>query len=238
MTSTRHAPGSRRGLIAALLATALAPLSAQAADPAHPTVVELFTSQGCSSCVPALSNLILLDKQPDVLALSFGVTYWDQLGWKDSFGQAAFTQRQIVYAKALGKSGPATPQMVVNGRADAIGNDVTAVRRLIARTPRAAGPALDIAAGQASLGAGAAPAGGADVWLVRYDPRNVPVPIRKGENGGRTLPHKNVVHELVRLGAWDGRATSFRLPPAKPGLLTAVLVQAPRGGPILAAARG
>jgi hypothetical protein len=229
---------SRRGLIAALLAAALAPLSAKAADPAHPNVVELFTSQGCSSCVPALSNLILLDKQPDVLALSFGVTYWDQLGWKDTYGQAAFTQRQIDYEKGLGRPGPATPQMVINGRADAIGNDVTAVRKVIARAQRPSGPQLDIAAGQASIGAGAAPAGGADVWLVRYDPRTVQVPIRKGENNGRTLAHKNVVHQLVRLGRWDGKAQSFHLPPAAAGLSTAVLVQAQGGGPILAAARG
>ena len=87
MTQTR----SRRRLIASIAAAALAPLSARAADLAHPNVVELFTSQGCASCVPALSNLILLDKQPDVLALSFGVTYWDQLGWKDEFAQPAFT---------------------------------------------------------------------------------------------------------------------------------------------------
>jgi hypothetical protein len=112
------------------------------------------------------------------------------------------------------------------------------VRRLISRTPRPAGPQLDLAGGQASVGPGSAPAGGADVWLVRYDPRTVPVPIRKGENNGRTLPHKNVVHELVRIGRWNGRAASFRLPPAAAGLSTAVLVQAPNGGPILAAARG
>ena len=238
MTQPSPASRSRRTLIAALLATALTPFAAKAADPAHPTVVELFTSQGCASCVPALSNLILLDKQPDVLALSFGVTYWDQLGWKDEFAQPAFTQRQLVYAKALGRQGVATPQMIVNGRADVVGNDVTAVRRLIARTPRAAGPQLDIAGGQVSMAAGSAPSGGADVWLVRYDPRTVSVPIRRGENGGRTLPHKNVVHELVKLGRWDGRATNFHLPPARAGLLTAVLVQAPDGGPILAAARG
>jgi hypothetical protein len=90
-----------------------------------------------------------------------------------------------------------------------------------------------------SVGAGKAPAKGADVWLVRYDPRTVQVAIRAGENGGKTLPHRNVVKELVRLGAWRGAPTTLKLPPAgDPALRTAVLVQAARGGAILAAARG
>jgi hypothetical protein len=92
--------------------------------------------------------------------------------------------------------------------------------------------------GKVALGAGRAPAGGADVWLVRFDPRIVQVPVKRGENAGRTLPHRNVVRELVRLGRWNGQATVLPAPPAKdPALAAAVLVQQSGGGPILAAAR-
>jgi hypothetical protein len=87
-------------------------------------VVELFTSQGCSSCPPANANLIKLSKRDDVLALSFAVTYWDYLGWKDSFGKREFTDRQAVYEPALGQSGSYTPQMVVNGRTTTVGNNL------------------------------------------------------------------------------------------------------------------
>jgi hypothetical protein len=88
------------------------------------------------------------------------------------------------------------------------------------------------------VGAGARPARPADVWLVRYDPRILQVPIRRGENGGKTLPHKNIVKQLVRVGGWSGRAETLRLPSGDPSLRTAILVQAPGGGAILAAVKG
>lgn len=240
MTAPAHRPArSRRRLLAALLAAALTPLSARAADAAHPVVVELFTSQGCSSCVPALANLTTLTRRSDVLALSFGVTYWDYLGWKDSFAQPVFTERQTLYERSLGHQGPFTPQVVVNGSADVVGNQLSEIQRLITRLgPPRGGPEIALGAQQVSVGAASAPRAGADVWLVRYDPRTIEVPIRRGENGGKTLPHKNVVRELTRLGSWDGRAQRFALAPAPAGLATAVLVQAAHGGPILAAARG
>ncbi|HWA64213.1 MAG TPA: DUF1223 domain-containing protein, partial [Caulobacteraceae bacterium] len=98
---------------------------------------------------------------------------------------------------------------------------------------------IRLAPGVVSVGAAAAVRGAADVWLVRYDPRIVQVPIKRGENGGKTLPHRNVVRELVRIGAWSGAAEQLRLPPASdPALRTAILIQAPRGGEILAAAKG
>ncbi len=89
-----------------------------------------------------------------------------------------------------------------------------------------------------SVGAAAAPPRAADVWLARYDPRIVQVPIKRGENGGKTLPHRNVVRQLVRLGAWSGQAERLTLPASSdPNLRTAILIQLPGGGPILAAAR-
>jgi hypothetical protein len=211
--------------------------TAMAADSAHPTVVELFQSQGCSSCPPANANVMAVAGRPDILALSFGVTYWDQLGWKDTFAAPAFTSRQWDYAHGLHHPNVFTPQVVVNGRRDGVGVDPGELRGLIAAGDRGAGgPSLMLNSRTVAIGAQRGAAG--DIWLVRYDPRIVQVPIKRGENSGRTLPHRNVVRELVRLGRWDGRAITLPLPPASDAALrTAVLVQLPGGGPILAAAR-
>jgi hypothetical protein len=224
-------------LLAAL--TLLTGGRALAADAAHPTVVELFQSQGCSSCPPANANLIAIAGRPDILALSFGVTYWDQLGWKDTFAQDAFTARQWDYARGLHHPNVFTPQVVVNGRRDGVGANPAELSALIATGDRGGGgPSLTLAKGKIVLGPGHAPTGGADIWLVRYDPRIVQVPIKRGENAGRTLPHRNVVRELVRIGHWNGQATVLAAPPAKdPALAAAILVQQSGGGPILAAAR-
>jgi hypothetical protein len=99
------------------------------------------------------------------------------------------------------------------------------------------GPAITIDHDKASVAAGAAPASGGDVWLAYFDPRTINVAIGRGENGGRTLPHRNIVHRLIRLGRWTGQATSYPLPPPPSGLLAAVFVQAGRGGPVLSAVR-
>jgi hypothetical protein len=232
-------------LTAALIAIAAAALAActpqataapPAIDLAHPTVIELFTSQGCSSCPPADANVAKLADRPDVIALSFGVTYWDRLGWKDTFADPRYTARQVDYGKALGNPNVFTPQVVVNGRDDVVGARTGQIEGLMKRVARTGGPEVAIASGRVSIGAAAAPKAPADVWLVRYDPHVIRVPIRAGENTGKTLPHRNVVRDLSRLGAWSGAAASFPVA-AKPGLATAVLVQAPHGGPILAAAK-
>jgi hypothetical protein len=202
----------------------------------RPVVVELFTSQGCSSCPPANANLITLSRRPDVLALSFGVTYWDQLGWKDVFARPDYTARQATYEPRLGRSGPFTPQMVVNGRADAIGNRLAEVEELIARARTDRGPDLVLSPGSVRIGAHAPPPAPADVWLVRYEPNIIAVPVGRGENTGRTLPHARVVRDLARIGAWAGSETVLPVPPAPSGLRTAILVQSTAGGPILAAA--
>jgi hypothetical protein len=226
-------------MFAARLAAALLPLAASAAhaaDARHPAVVELFQSQGCSSCPPANANVNALAAKPGILALSFAVTYWDGLGWKDIFAQPVFTARQWDYAHAFGNKQVWTPQVVVNGRATVVGNRLVPLEALIAANDRGSGgPALALSGSRLSVtGTTARPA---DILLVRYDPREVAVPIKAGENGGRTLPHRNVVRELVMLGRWSGGAASYTLPPARlPGLATAALVQLGAGGPIIAAA--
>ena len=202
-------------------------------------VVELFTSQGCSSCPPANANLGILAPRADILALSWGVTYWDQLGWKDTFAADAYTRRQRDYQRGLGTDNVWTPQVVVDGRRHVVGQRMAQIEALIAQHTPFTGPRIVVRNGGVGLAGGRAPLAPADVWLVRYEPRPIEVPVARGENGGRTLPHANVVRELVRLGDWNGSTAGFRLPaPARPDLKTAVLVQAPNGGPILSAGRG
>ena len=225
-------------LAATLGLAGLAATPALAADAGHPLVIELFQSQGCSSCPPANANLIRFAERKDVLALTFAVTYWDYLGWKDTFATPEFTARQWAYAKAMGQSEVYTPQIVVNGRTAGVGVEDGEMADLARRFDRGAGgPALALEAGAATIGAGAAPPQGADVWLVDYQPGVAEVAVRRGENAGRTLAHENVVRRLVLIGHWSGQAERLPVPPAQAGLAQAVLVQAPDVGPILAAAR-
>jgi hypothetical protein len=228
------------GALRAWLATASLFVSsaAFAADAAHPTVVELFQSQGCSSCPPAAANVRAISDRPDVLALAFEVDYWDRLGWKDTFSSPAWTARQYAYAHAMRSDGVYTPQVVVNGRVAGDGLDAGGLGALLRHGDRgASGPSVAFGGGTVTVGQGAAPAAGADVWLARYDPRVVEVEVRRGENAGRTLPHKDVVREMVLLGRWTGQAASFPVPADGAGLAEAAIVQAPGAGPILAAAK-
>lgn len=234
-----------RGLIAGVISLAAIAGGGFAASTAFakeaaggsPTVVELFQSQGCSSCPPANENILTLTERPDLLVLSFGVTYWDRLGWKDTFASKENTQRQYDYANGgLHRSNVATPQVVINGHIDVVDNRRNElVRAVDSAKLSASAPAIAITGAVVSIAASAAPAGNADVWLVRYDPRTVQVPIKAGENGGRTLPHRNVVHELVRLGGWSGKAATYTLPAATDANYgTAILVQGASGGQIIA----
>jgi hypothetical protein len=202
------------------------------ASSAHPVVVELFQSQGCSSCPPANTALNAIADRSDVIALNFSVTYWDRLGWKDIFGDPAYTQRQYDYAHTLGNENVATPQVVLNGARAITGNRPGELDRAVAATKSSAnGPSINSDGVKANIGAGQ---GNATVWLVRYDPRVQNVAIRSGENNGRTLPHKNIVRQLDRLGSWKGAAANYTLTKAKlAGLKSVILVQS-NSGPILA----
>src|SRR5580700_2338178 len=219
------------GIVAATLFAA----GAAAAAPG-PTVVELYQSQGCSSCPPADANVNALADRPGLLVLSFGVTYWDDLGWKDTFADPAYTQRQWDYAHQWRRDQVATPEVVIDGRSDVVGVDARELNATIRAAGAPVGAMLSIGPHGLAVAAGRAPAGGADVWLVRYDPRTLNVAIRRGENGGKTLPHRNVVRRLARIGRWTGAALTLPAPKPDPVLKTAILVQAPNGGPILAAA--
>jgi hypothetical protein len=208
------------------------------ADPTHPTVVELFESQGCSDCPPANANLNAIADRPGILALNFAVTYWDQLGWKDTFAKPAFTARQWDYAHAAGRRQVATPQVIVNGRGTVVGSNAPVLAAAIRDNARGnGGPAIAASGGKVTIGAASA-SEPATVWLVRYDPRTIDVPIRAGENNGRTLPHRDIVRSLDALGGWKGAAVSFALPPARNSNdRAAILVQQGKGGKIIAAGR-
>ncbi len=210
--------------------------SIQGASAEHPVVVELYQSQGCSSCPPADANVNALAQRLDVLALSFAVTYWDQLGWKDTFGSPKFTARQWDYARHAGRSQVATPQVIINGGPAIVGSNPAQLDSVIAKLgPPRNGP--PITADGPLVKIGVAPTGApATVWLVRYDPRTHDVAIRAGENGGRRIPHRNIVRQLVSIGQWSGKAQYYPLS-ASPNrhFATAVLVQRGTGGPIIAA---
>lgn len=210
------------------------PLSAAARTP---VVVELYTAQGCASCGEANANLARLADQPGVLALTFSVDYWDYLGWADTFARPEFAERQNAYVSRLLLREPYTPQVVVDGQAQAVGSKADRVDKLVrdaARTPRNP-PDIQFAGDRrVYVGSARPPKGGAEVWLIRYDPREQDVAVKAGDNKGQTIPHRNVVREVVRLGGWRGKPAAFRLPPAsEEGLKAVVLVQAGHGGRML-----
>src|ERR1700742_651225 len=153
----------------AMIAFAIGAAPAMAADAAHPIVVELFQSQGCSDCPPANANVMALSERSDLLTLSFGVTYWDQLGWKDTFASPQYTARQWDYAHAFHRQQVFTPEVVVNGRADVVGADRAELEALIRRHGDDRGPDVRIEGDAVTVGKGDG-TNSADVWLVRYDP--------------------------------------------------------------------
>ena len=189
-----------------LLWLALASAPAQAGE--RPIVVELFTSEGCSSCPPADALLAELARRPDVLALSFHVDYWDRLGWKDPFSSREATDRQNRYAKLLALHTVYTPQIVVDGKWEAVGSDRADVEHaldLARRGPPEVPVTLALDHGQAQIAVGPGSGVAASVLLIGFDRRHVTA-VKRGENSGRTLAHVDVVRgleEIARLSAGE-----------------------------------
>jgi hypothetical protein len=203
-----------------------------------PIVVELFTSQGCSSCATSGDLVDDLAARPNVLPLTFSVDYWDYLGWADTFAKPEFAERQRAYLKRLAvRGGGVTPQIVVDGRLQVTAAKKEQVEALVkqARKLPHDPPDMTLNADRAIVGSGNPGRGGADVWLVRYDPAARSVQVKQGDNRGRTIVERNVVEELTRLGSWTGRSKAYRLPKqSSDGLNSVIIVQAAHGGRILA----
>lgn len=213
----------------------------RAAEPL--TVVELFTSQGCSSCPPADAILAELADRDDVLALSQHVDYWDYLGWSDPFASAAASERQRSYARRFGLAYVYTPQMVIHGDRQLTGSDRRAVDRQVAAAR--ALPRIDIALRrlsdatvEVSIGRGR-PGDAADIWLVFYDHQHA-TDIGHGENGGSRLSYAHVMRSYERIGGWSGEPVILPLDLSRMterGEACAILVQQPETGRIFGAAR-
>jgi hypothetical protein len=227
----------RKGVLFSLVLLALPAVAA--ARP--PVVVELYTAQGCATCGEANSFAAKLASEDGVLLLTFPVDYWDYLGWADTFAKPEYAERQRAYLAKLSLREPYTPQVIVDGRAQAPGLKPDRVKALVREAARARRDPPDIrfvGDRRLDVGSGHPPKGGADVWLIRYDPRVQEVAVKSGDNRGRTVVETNVVMQMKRLGAWRGRPTAYRLPdPPQDGLATVVLVQGAHGGRVLAVAK-
>jgi hypothetical protein len=229
----------RHNLRSALLASSLsAGLVAVAGAATRPVILELFTSQGCSSCPPAEVIVNELAQRPDVLSLSFHVDYWDDLGWRDRYSLASATQRQRAYARTLRRSSVYTPQAVIDGSHDIVASQKAAVMEAVSGPREGIATSATISGGtlQIHVGAGS-DAATADVLLVGYL-REATTPIGRGENSGRTLKESNIVLWLHQLGRWNGKPREFEMSVSKlPENVTdiAVLVQSAGQGAILGA---
>lgn len=207
-----------------------------------PVVVELFTSQGCSSCPPADRYLGQLAEREDVIALSWHVDYWDYIGWKDKFASKESTARQRAYGRALGQRFIYTPEIVVDGRAHS--SSPTQVSQFLER--ERAAPKLKVSISKAASGAHqvALPASGfkgkASVLLVFFDDKHV-TKIARGENGGRDLANYNVVRDFRVIGTYTGAASTYPIEVAAAEAAgrggCAVIVQQGAAGPVIGAAK-
>jgi hypothetical protein len=218
-------------LCGALAAIVLA--ASQGRADSRSIVVELFTSQGCSSCPPADKLLGELAQRTDVLALGFHISYWDSLGWKDPLSSPASTDRQRTYASRLSGGQVYTPQMVVEGTNEMVGSRRDEVLAALRDAHPVAAAALSFAADRRSVTVGTG-SGSGEVLLARFAQRRA-TQVAAGENAGRALEDINGVETLTTLGAWTGARASFPIDPPKPGEGVAILVQA-LDGRILGAA--
>ncbi|MHB0772196.1 DUF1223 domain-containing protein [Bradyrhizobium sp. 5.13L] len=187
------------------------------ADPR--AVVELFTSQGCSSCPPADQIIGDLSKDPSIIALSMPIDYWDYLGWKDTLADSRFSARQRAYSRMRGDREVYTPQVVVNGSTHVIGSDRVGIESAIGKTDKGAGvmsvPVTMSLSGKqinVSVAASKEPAvSRGEVWICSIS-KSVPIAITRGENRGQQVTYHNVVRNLLKVGDWTGRPESWTVP--------------------------
>ena len=198
-----------------LLGTGLVATLVSSAGAEPRAVVELFTSQGCSSCPAADKLLGELATDPSVVAMSLSIDYWDYLGWKDTLALPGHSLRQRAYARSRGDRKVYTPQMVINGTVHVLGSDKAAIERAIEQTRSNAGTlavpvTASLSAGTLTVNVAASKAAGGhgEVWLCAMT-RSVPVVVERGENRGRTITYHNVARRWHKLGDWNGQANSW-----------------------------
>ena len=215
-----------RALLAGVLLAMGLGAGARAQD--RPVVVELFTSQGCSSCPPAEAVLAkLAERRGDVLALAFHVDCWERLGWTDPYSSPEATGRQRAYAASFGSTRVYTPQMVIDGRRDVVGSNRLRVLAAIDAAAAEAVPAVPLRVardGEALAIAVGAGTGSGRALLVSFDPRQETA-VPRGENAGRTIAQANVVRSLAWVAEWEGQAITFARP-VPPGEEVALILQA------------
>ncbi|MGR3511659.1 MAG: DUF1223 domain-containing protein [Paracoccaceae bacterium] len=203
-------------------------------------VVELFTSQGCSSCPPADRILGELAEEDNVIALALHVDYWDYLGWKDEFASAAHTERQRAYARAKGERTIYTPQMVIGGVDHIVGSRGMRVAKTVQKHADQKKPiTVQLQRNGGTVSVRATASGNVPnviVQLATFSPKEV-VNVRRGENAGRKLTYHNVVRKMATIGTWDGQGTYSASANVSGGAPVAVIIQAGKGGPILGAAQ-
>ena len=206
----------------------------------NPVVVELFTSQGCSSCPPADELMHELAKRDDVIPLALHVDYWDYIGWKDEFANPAHSDRQRSYAVVAGRRSIYTPQMIVNGQTSIVGARGMELAEAIQKHKAQTNPvSIELARADGTLSIAAkndGVSGGMVVHVLRYQPKR-DVKILRGENAGRHIYYSNVVEDWRVLTEWSGRRDLSAEMPVEGDAPVVVLVQASGNGPILAAAR-
>jgi len=207
---------ARRSVVCALVVISSTALLCAAARAQTRAVVELFTSQGCSSCPPADKLLAELAGDPSLVAMSVPIDYWDYLGWKDTLADPRNTARQKGYAHVRGDGQVYTPQAVINGSIHALGSDRAAIEHAIEKA-RGSGPGsllpvrLAVGDGRITLDLPQAPDGPAEAWLCGLS-KAATIVIGRGENKGRTITYHNAVRRWVKLGDWSGHAISWSIP--------------------------
>lgn len=207
---------ARWKVAAGMVALVVGASPAAASDPK--AVVELFTSQGCSSCPAADKLLGELAKDPSIIAISLPIDYWDYLGWKDTLADPRFSARQKAYSLIRGDREVYTPQVVVNGTVHVLGSDRSSIENAMASTKKTSGimsvpVATAISNGKLNVSVPAAKheGEGGEIWVCAIS-RSVPIAIGRGENRGREVTYTNVVRNVLKVGDWNGKAGSWSVP--------------------------